>query len=72
MPLKYIWCSIKKTDIILFLILPLNKAIISETVNILYCLIEHLKLVCVIENKVILIKDNYLTVKNMTYATYQK
>lgn len=70
--LKKLWYAIKKADIIFFLILPLNKAFISEIINILYCFIENLGLVDIIKDKIILIKRNYLTIRNVTYIIYQK
>lgn len=72
MLLKHIWCFIKTIDVILLLILSLNKAVILEAIIILYCLIERLGLAGIVEDKIVLIKDNYLTVRNMTYAIYQK
>lgn len=72
MLLKDIWYAIKKTDIILLPILPLKEAKISETINILYGLVEHLGLENVIEDKIMLIKGNYFTVRNVTYILYQK
>lgn len=70
MPIKYIWCLIRKTDIIPFLILLLNKAIILETVNILYYLVERLGLASIVEDKIVPIKSDYLTIRNMTYTIY--
>lgn len=40
-----------KTDIIPFSILPLNKALIAETINILRWLTERLGLIDVVEDK---------------------
>lgn len=70
MLLKNIWCLIRKVDIILFPILPLNKAKISKTIDILHCLVERLGLENLVEDKIVLIKDDYLTFKNVTYALY--
>lgn len=68
MPLKDIRCPIMKADIISLLILPLNKTKISETIDILRCLVKRLGLEGVIEDKVVPIKDSYLTVRNVTCA----
>lgn len=70
MSLKDIRCSIRKTNIILLLILLLNKARIFETIDISYCLVERLDLESIVEEKVIPIKGDYLTVKNLTCALY--
>lgn len=70
--LKKLWYAIKKADIIFFLILPLNKAFISKIVNILHCFIENLGLVGIIKDKIIPIKRDYLTIRNVTYIIYQK
>lgn len=72
MLLKNILYQIRKTDIILFSIYPLNKSKISETVSILSCLIECMGLKSIVKDKVVSIKDNYLTIKNITHAIYQK
>lgn len=42
-----------------FLILSLNKSKIVKTINILHCLIKQLGLENIVENKIILIKDDY-------------
>lgn len=68
--MKHICWPIKKANVIPFPILPLNKATILETVNILHCLIEYLGLTGVVKNKIILIKSDYLTIKNVIYAIY--
>lgn len=70
-PLKDIRCLISKADIISLPILPLNKAKISETINILRCLIECLGLEGIVKDKIVPIKGNYLIVKNMTHTLYQ-
>lgn len=70
MPLKNIQYLIKKADIILLPILLLNEAKILETIDILYCLIECLGLKGIIKDKIVLIKGDYLTVKNMTRVLY--
>lgn len=68
--LKDIQCPIKKADIILNPILPLNKAIISETIDILYSLIERQGLENVVKDKVVPIKGNYLIIGNVAHALY--
>ncbi len=45
---------------------------ISETINILCCLVERLSLKGIVKDKVVLIKGNYLIVKNVTHVLYQK
>lgn len=72
MPLKDIQYQIRKADIIPLLILPLNKAKISETIDILHYLVERLGLKGVIKDIVIPIKGDYLIVRNMTHVLYQK
>ncbi len=70
--LKDIQCIIRKADIIPLPILLLDKTKISKTINILHCLVERLGLKGVVEDKVVLIKVNYLTARNVTCALYQK
>lgn len=72
MSLKDIQYLIKKTDIIALPILPLNEYKISETIDILCYLIGRQGLKDVVKNKVIFIKDDYLTIKNVIYTLYQK
>lgn len=62
----------KKTDIIPLFILSFNKAKIAKTINVLHYLFEYLSLKIIIENKIMLIKKNYLSIKNMTHILYQK
>lgn len=72
MPFKSIQYAMQKANVISLLILPLNKALIAETVNILHKLIERFSLTDVIKNKIVLIKKNFFTIKNITCAIYQK
>ena len=72
MPLKDIRCAIRKTDVIFLPILPLNKATISETIDILHFLVERLSLQGVVEDKIVPIKRDFLTIKNVTQALYCK
>lgn len=72
MLLKDIRYFIRKADIILFPILPLNKTIIMETIDILRYLIKRLGLKSLVKNKIVPIKGNYLTVGNMIYILYKK
>lgn len=72
MPLKNIQCAVIKADIIPLPILPLNKAKISETIDILRCLVERLGLTGVVNDKIVPIKRDYLTVRKMTRAIYRK
>lgn len=72
MPLNDIQYSISKADIISLPILPLNHAKISETIEIQHYLVERLGLENIIENKVVPIKADYLTVRNVTRVLYQK
>ena len=72
MPLKDIQYPVRKVDIIPLPILSLKKSKISEKINILCCLVERLSLKGVVEDKVVSIKDDYLTIKNVTRALYQK
>lgn len=60
------------TDIFSLLILSLNKAKISERINILHYLVECLYLENIVKDKIILTKYDDLTIKNMTYILYQK
>lgn len=41
-------------------------------IDILYCLVEHLDLTNIVNNKIILIKRNYLTIRKVAYTLYQK
>lgn len=59
---KNIWYLIRKANIILFPILPLNGTKILKTIDILCCLIKHLYLKDKIQDKVVQIKDNCLNV----------
>lgn len=68
--LKDIQSLIKKVDIILFPILPLKKAKILETINILRYIVEYLGLKNIVEDKVVLTKGDYLTITNVIYILY--
>ena len=70
--LKDIQCLVRKTDIITLPILPLNKSKILESIDLLDYLIERLGLESVVEDKLVPIKDDYMTIRNMTHALYQK
>lgn len=72
MHLKNIWYSVIKADIIPLLILPLNKVKILNIINILHYLVKHLGLISIVNDKIMPIKRNYLTIKNITCAIYQK
>lgn len=61
-----------KADVISLLILPPNEALIAETVNILRWLTKRVGLTNVVEDKVVPIKGDFLTVRNITRAIYQK
>lgn len=71
-PLKSIQCIMWKADIITLLILPLNKASIAEIVNILRWLTECLGPTDVVEDKVVPIKGDFLTMRPITRAIYRK
>lgn len=67
MLLKEIQCVKKKADILLLSILPYDESKISETINILRELIQHLNLNdYVLEDKIVIIKKDWLTVQNIT------
>lgn len=70
-PLKNIRYLIRKADIIPLPIFPLDKTKISETINILCYLVERLGLENIVEDKIVPIKGNYLTIKNLTLVLYQ-
>lgn len=72
MLLKNIWCVVRKADIIFFPILPLNKAKISKTIDILRCLVKRLGLTGIVNDKIVPIKGDYLTIRNVTCTIYQK
>lgn len=72
MPLRKIQCIIQKADIILISILPLDEYKILITVDIICCSIKPLGLAGVIEEKIVLIKGKFVTVRNIIYAIYQK
>ena len=72
MPLKDIRYIIKKANVILLPILPLNKATILKTINILRFLNERRSLESVIEDKIVPIKRDFLTIRNVTWALYCK
>lgn len=72
MPLKNIQCAIQKADVIPLPILPLDESKIATTVDIIRCLVERLGLAGVIEEKVVPIKGDFVTVKNITRAIYRK
>lgn len=72
MPLKNIQCIIQNVDIISLLISPLNKVLIAETVDILYGLVIPFGLTNVYQNKIILIKGDFVTMRNITCAIHQK
>lgn len=72
MPLRNIQCAIQKTNVIPLLILPLNESKIATTIDIICCLVERLGLAGVIEEKIVPIKENFVTVKNITCKIYQK
>lgn len=62
MSLIDIECLIRKANIISHPILPLNETKKLETINILRCLVEPLGLEGEVEDKVVLIKGDYLTI----------
>ena len=62
----------RKADGIPLSILPLNEASIAETVYILRWLTKRLGLKDVVEDKIISIKRDFLTVRNITRAIYRK
>lgn len=72
MPLKVIQYAIRKADVIFLLILLLNEATISETINILRFLVKWLGLKDMVEDKIMPIKRNFLTIRNVTQALYYK
>ena len=59
-----------KVDVISLPILPLNKASIAKIVNILRWLTEYLGLINIVEDKVVSIKEDFLTLRNITCAIY--
>lgn len=57
---------------IFLLILPLDKSKIVIIINILYFLVKHFGLPNIIKNRIILIKKNFINIKNIIYTIYQK
>ncbi len=72
MPLKDIRYLVRKADVIPLPILPLNEASIAKTVDILRCLVGRLRLSYIVEDIVVPIKGDYLTVRNVTRVIYWK
>lgn len=63
----------KKVDILSLPILPYHKSKISETIDILKELIYYLDFDdYVFEDKIMMVKKNWLTIQNITQAIYQK
>ena len=69
---KNIQYAVWKADIIPLLILSLDEFNIITTNDILYCLGNHLVLADIIKDQIILIKGDFLTVRNITCVIYQK
>lgn len=55
----------QKTNIILLLIIPLKKTLIAKIINILYQLTKRLDLTDIVKNKIILIKEDFITIKKL-------
>lgn len=73
MPLKEMQCAKDKANILLLPTLPYNESEISETIDILRELIQYLDLDdYVFEDKVGMAKRDWLTIRNITRAIYQK
>lgn len=72
MPLKDIRYVIRKTDVIPLSILLLNEATILEIIDILCFLVEQLGLKGMVEDKIVQIKRDFLTIRNVTQALYCK
>ncbi len=73
MPLKEIQYIKEKADILPLPTLPYDKSEISETIDILRELIQRLSLDnYVFEDKIVMVKRDWLTVRNITRAIYQK
>ncbi len=73
MLLKSIQCVKEKANILLLPILPYDESEISETIDILRELIQCLSLDdYVFEDKIVIVKEDWLTVQNITRAIYQK
>lgn len=62
----------RKADVISFLILLLEKSKIATTIDILRYLGDHLGLADIAKDKVVSIKRNFVTVRNVTNAIYRK
>lgn len=70
MPLKSIQYAMWKVYIILLLILSLNKVLITAIVNILHWLTKRCGLTNIIKDKIVSIKEDFLTIKNINYIIY--
>lgn len=57
---------------IFLLILPLDKSKIAIIMDILYFLVKHFDLPNIIKDRIILIKKNFINIKNIIYIIYQK
>lgn len=62
----------QKVDIILLLILQLDKSKITTIIDILYSLGNCFSLADVAKNKIVTIKRDFVIVKNITCAKYKK
>lgn len=70
MLLKNIQCTMQKADIIPLLILPFNETSIAETVNILRWLTKCFGLTNIVKDKIVPIKWDFLTVRNIICVIY--
>lgn len=67
MPKFFNW---RKANVIRLPILPLSKASITKTIHILRCLVGRLELLSIVEDTVVPIKSDYLTIRNVTRVIY--
>lgn len=72
MPLKNIQFAIRKANVVLLPMLPLDELKIITTIDILHCLSNYLGLADVIKDNVISIKRVFITLKNITRSLYQR
>lgn len=64
-------CQIEKADIISLLTLPLDKALIAGTIDILKAYLKRLGIKNVaITNKLLIFKGDFLTMHNLTRTIY--
>ena len=71
-PLRTQRCALLKADVVPLPTFPLNKANIEDNIDILRNLLARLQLAEVVEGNVVMLKGDWLTVRNVTRAIYRK